>query len=351
MRFISRFINIKGELFSSTFTYGVTAVIKLFSSLILTRLLNPEVYGIVAVLFSVLFVLELLSDVGTVGLIVRHPRGSEPVFIHTVWTVRLLRGVMNFCALYYFAPLFAGIYDMPVLTDALRTFSFMFLIKGLESMSFVLAQRDQRARIGNNAELATNAVMTIVVIGLAVLLKDHYAFIYGILLQRLLMTIVSYFYYRDVGVAFSFDRDALAEQFHFAKFVMPSSMLTIGISQYDRLILLRLFDLSLLGVYGVAGNINGQIAGLVMRNCRVVLYPRCAEYFRSNRTTAAVRYYSENARLILVITLLPAAVAGFSQSIVNILYDSRYAGAGTILMAGGLGTVRSEEHTSELQSL
>ena len=70
MRSISRLINFRGELFSSTFTYGVAALIKLGSSLILTRLLNPEAYGIFAILFSILYMVELLSDVGSSGLLI-----------------------------------------------------------------------------------------------------------------------------------------------------------------------------------------------------------------------------------------------------------------------------------------
>ena len=339
MRTLSRFINLKGELFSSTFTYGLTAVIKLASSLILTRLLNPPAYGVVAILFSVAFILELVSDVGTVALLIRHPRGSEPRFIHTIWTVRLLRSSLNFCLLYAFAPLIAELYETPLLSDALRLFSFTFLLGGFQSMSFVLAQRDQRSRISNYAELVTNAMMTVAVIGLALVYKDHYAFIYGILFQRLLMTAASYLYYREIGVAIAFDRDAVADQFKFARVVLPSSMLTIVLSQYDKIVLLKLFDLSLLGVYGVAGGMIGPVNGLISKNCRVVLYARCADYFRTDRGSAVARYYSENKRLLALGTLLPAAIAGLSQSIVALLYDGRYAQAGDVLMVFGMVSV------------
>jgi O-antigen/teichoic acid export membrane protein len=341
VRILSRYINFRGELFSSTFTYGLTAVIKLASSLILTRLLNPSAYGVVAILFSVAYMLELVSDVGTVGLLIRHPRGGERRFVHTVWTVRLFRSLLNFGLLYAFAPLIAELYDTPLLADALRLFSFTFALAGLQSMSFVLAQRDQRSRISNYADLITNAMMTVAVIGLATIFKDHYAFIYGILFQRLAMTIASYFYYREVGVAIAFDREAVADQFKFARVVMPSSILTIVLSQYDKVIFLRLFDLALLGVYGVAGGMIAPIGGLIMRNCRVVLYARCADYFRSDRSSAAARYYRENKRLLALGTLLPAAVAGLSQSVVTTLYDSRYAQAGEILLVFGLVTVFS----------
>jgi lipopolysaccharide exporter len=336
---LSRLVNFKGELFASTFTYGVTAVIRLGSSLVLTRLLSPEAYGVFGILMSFLFMIELMSDVGTVGLLVRHPRGGDVKFIHTVWTVRLIRCLVNFSLVFFGAPLIAHIYQTPILTGAFRALSFWFLLVGAESMSFVLAQRDQRARIGNYAEMASNAVMTIFVIGAAAILRNHFALIFGALLQRALMTVASHFYYRNVGVGIAFDREALTDQFRFARFVLPSSVLTIVLSQYDKIVLLKLFNLALLGVYGIAGNMLGPISGVILHNARVVLYARCSEYFRTNRATARERYYAENLRLVMIGLILPASVAGFSQSIVAILYDSRYTMVGPILMITGLGAV------------
>jgi O-antigen/teichoic acid export membrane protein len=206
-------------------------------------------------------------------------------------------------------------------------------------MSFALAQRDQKARIANYAEMISSAVMTIFVICAAIVLKNHYALIYGFLLQRVLLMVGSYFFYRDVGVGIAFDREALRDQFHFARLVMPSSILTIILSQYDKIVLLKLFNLTVLGLYGVATNMVAPITGITIHNARVVLYPRVAEYFRVDRTTARAKYYENNHRLLLLGVLLPAAVAGFSQAIVAILYDSRYAAVGTILMILALGSI------------
>ncbi len=339
MRFPLRLPNLKGELFSSTFTFGVTALIRLVSSLILTRLLNPEAYGVFTILLSFLFMVELMSDVGSTALLIRHPRGDEVKFVHTVWTIRLLRCAFNFCLIFLGAPVIAAIYHAPVLTSAFRLFSFWFLITGAESMSFILAQRHRRARIGNYAEMISSAVMTVFVIGIAAILKNAYALIYGSLLQRALLTIGSYFFYRNIGVGFAFDREAVVDQFKFARFVMPSSLLTIVLSQYDKVVLLRLFDLSLLGIYGIAGNMLAPITGVISHNARVVLYARCADYFRTDRATARSRYYGENRRLFAVGVTLPAMLAGFSQSIVAVLYDPRYMMAGTILMILSLGGI------------
>jgi O-antigen/teichoic acid export membrane protein len=301
--------------------------------------LSPEAYGIFGILLSFLFMIELMSDVGTVGLLVRHERGNDVKFIHTVWTVRLIRCCLNFCLVFFGAPIIAAIYQTPLLTTAFRTLSFWFLLMGAESMAFVLAQRDQRARIANYADMLSGAAMTFFVIGVASVLKNHFALIYGALLQRALLMIASHFFYRNVGVGLAFDRQALSEQFKFARFVLPSSLLTVVLSQYDKLVLLKLFNLGILGVYGIAQNMLGPITGIIMHNARVVLYARCSEYFRTNRETARSRYYTENRRLLTVGTILPAVVAGFSQSIVAILYDARYVMVGPILMITGLAAI------------
>jgi lipopolysaccharide exporter len=334
-----RFLNPRKELFASTFSYGLTAVIKLASSLVLTRLLSPDAYGIFGILLSFLFMVEMMSDVGTLGLLIRDPRGDEPRFVHTLWTIRLIRSVINFALLMLGAPLVASVYHVPELTNALRVLSLWFLINGAESMSFGLAIRHQRARLSNYTELASNAAMTMFVIGMAFLIRNYYALIIGALLQRVILVIASHFFYREIGVAIAFDREAMRHQFRFARYVMPSSILTIVLSQYDKVVLARLFNLSLLGVYSIAGNMAGPISGVIMHNARVVLYARCSTYFRFDRANAVRRYYTENLRLFAVGAITPAILAGFGPLLVAVLYDPRYMMAGRILIVLALGVV------------
>jgi O-antigen/teichoic acid export membrane protein len=338
---LARLINPRKELFASTFTYGATAVVKIGSSFILTRLLNPTAYGIFGILLSLVYITELVSDVGIYAFVIRHPNGGGKRFIHVIWTIRLARSCLNFSVLFLAAPVIAHIYNEPVLTHALRLFSLQFLISGFESMSFVLAQRDRRARIGNYVSMLTGFAMTIFVIIVASYTHSYLALLYGVLLQSALTTISSYFFYRDIGVGFAFDRQILVEQFKFGRFVMPSSMLSIVLTQYDKLVLLKLFDLSLVGVYSIAGNMLSPISGIIVHNARVILYARSAEYFRSDPSHARARYYSENRRLLNIGALLPAIVAGFAPAFISILYDKRYVMVGPLLVVMALGTLIS----------
>ncbi len=280
-----------------------------------------------------------MSDVGSTALLIRHPRGMEPKFVHSVWTIRLIRCVINFAIVFFSAPLIAHLYNAPVLTNSFRVLSFWFLLVGAESMSFIIAQREQQARIANYADMFTNIAMSLFVIGVASVLRNQYALIFGALFQRALMMIISHCYFRNIGIGIAYDREAVVDQFRFARFVLPSSLLTIVLSQYDKVVILKLFSLPVLGVYGLATNMLGPVNGVSLHNARVVLYARCAEYFRTNRETGRLRFYSENTRLLMLSVALPALLAGSAQGLVKILYDTRYEMAGKVLMILSLAAV------------
>jgi len=338
-------INFKGDLFATAASFGGIAVVKLVSSVVLTRLLYPEAYGIVTIVASVAFVMEMLSDVGVVGLMVRHERAAEQRFIDTMWTIRLVRGAVNAAILFAIAPWLAEAYGEPALTAALRIFAGWFLLFGMESMSFPLAIRRQRARVVNYTELAATLVSTVFVIVVSSIWRDHRGMIYGMLVNRALITGASWFFYRAERPRLAMDREVARESLGFARYTVPSSLVTLLISQFDKFVFLKLFPIQMLGLYGLAGNIAGPVEALTNRITRSVLFPRCAANFRREPATVREKYYGENVKLIALILFMPAMVAGASEFIVHLLFDARYAYAWVILQAfalrGTLGALAS----------
>jgi lipopolysaccharide exporter len=326
-------INTKGELFTTALCFFGISVIKLGSSMVLTRILYPEAYGIVTMLTSIVFIIEMLSDVGIVALVIRHERGEDPRYLNTMWTVRFVRSCINCAALFILAPFLADWYDSPALAGALRIFSIWFVLFGLESMSFVLAIRRKETRIINYTDLFATFVSTLFSIVYSYFSRDYVGIIYGMLLNRLLTTVISYRFYRDVRPRLVFDKLASKDLFEFAKYVMPSSMITLVLNQFDKVIFLKLFNLQLLGLYGLATNISGPVDALVAKISRTVLYARCAENFRIDPGSFVNKYYTENIKLFAVVLLLPASVCGAAHFIVDLLFDDRYLYAGVILQA------------------
>jgi lipopolysaccharide exporter len=329
-----KLINIRGDLFATGFCFGLQTLIRLGSSLILTRIVRPDAYGVITIMMSIAFVIEMLSDINVSVFIIREPNAEESRYLNTAWTIRLGRALINSTTLFLLAPLIASsLYNAPVLAIPLRVFSISFTIGALQSMSFPLAIRRKQARYAMYSELAAAAMGTLFSVVYCYYSRDYWGMIYGILVSRLLTSAFSYLFYRNVRPRIAFDRTVAREVMRFARFNAPSSLLTLAMSQFDKVVFLRLFDLTLLGVYGLAANISGSIDGLISKISQSVLYPRCAHNFRSDPETLGLKYYTENVKLFISILLLPAAIGGAAHFIIAMLYPSRYAQAGAILQA------------------
>jgi O-antigen/teichoic acid export membrane protein len=329
-----KLLNLKGDLFTTAFCFTSTAIIKLASSLILTRILDPEAYGIITIIMSIVFVIEMLADIGVTVLFIRAKDAEESWFLNTAWTIRLGRAVLNSSVLFVCAPLICTrFYHLPTLLVPLRVFSLFFLVAGFESMSFPLAIRRKQAYIVNYSDLIVTLVCTVFAVVYCYYFRSYWGLLFSTLLSRILMSALSYCFYRDERPRIELNSIAAREIFRYSRFAMPSSFLTLALSQFDKVVLLRLFDLRLLGVYGVAANVTGPIEGLIQRISQTVLYPRCAHNFRLNRETFSLKYYTDNLGLFIGMLIVPATVGGAARFVISVLYPSRYAAAGAILQA------------------
>jgi O-antigen/teichoic acid export membrane protein len=326
-------INPRGDMFATTASFGAQAVIRLGSSLILTRILRPEDYGIITMLMAVVFVVQMIADLATQNVVIRHERGEEPDFLNTAWTLQFCRSLVNAAAVFLLAGPISRIYAAPALEAPLRLFSLWFVITGSQSMSFALAIREKRARIFVYSELIATLLSTVFSIVICMYSRNYWGMVYGILLNQLVLTALSHHFYRHARPRFRIERSAFRELMNYSRFAMPSGFLTLCLNQFDKVIFLRLFDLSLLGIYGLAGNISRPIETLISRISTTVLYPRAAYNFRNHPEKFSLKYYRENVKLFVAILGIPAVIGGAGQLIIRTLYDRRYVEAGVILQA------------------
>jgi lipopolysaccharide exporter len=331
---IFKMVNLKGDLFATSASFAAQGIIRVGSSMVLTRILLPEAYGTVTIITSIAFVVSMLADTNVTLFIIRDKNGDEPRYLNTAFTIGLGRAAINCAAIILLAPVIASrIYDAPMISAPLRVYAFTFIISAFQSMSFSLAIRRQRARVIMYAESVATFVSSAFSIVYCHYSRDFWGIIYGILMQRAVLTVWSFYVYPEERPRLQFDRGAAIQLLGFTKYVMPSSLLTLAITQFDKVIFLRLFNLTLLGLYGLAGNIAGQIEALISKISQAVLYPRCAEYMRADPDTAVLSYYTKNTKLFANILLLPAAVGGAAHLVIAILYPARYAEAGVVLQA------------------
>lgn len=127
-------------------------VLRLASNLIMTRLLVPEMFGVMAMANTVIVGLQLCSYFGIQHNIIQSNRGDERVFLDTAWVLQILRGmVIWLMALGLALTLYlANKYDLLPAGSAyadtslpliIAVLAFAPLISGFESTKLAVASR------------------------------------------------------------------------------------------------------------------------------------------------------------------------------------------------------------------
>jgi O-antigen/teichoic acid export membrane protein len=310
--------------------YGANQVLRLVNNLILTRLLSPPIFGLMAVVMAIRTGFELLSDVGVSQNIVSNPRGEDPDFYNTAWTLQVLRGfVLASLCLLLSVPL-ARFFDHPELGQILPVAALFFLFTGFDSTARGLLQKRLHVARMSLWEIGLSVLTLVAHVGAALVTRSVWALLIGTVITGAAGMIISYLYIPGMRHRFIIDRESALQLLRFGKWIFFSSIVYFFAMNFDRLYFAKQISLSQLGVYGIARGLADMFSLFVARASTFVLFPTVAA---AGLAAVEVRQKMLRGRKTL---LLGAAVGigvlmAMSDLIVNLLYDERYREAGLIL--------------------
>lgn len=322
--------------------FALSLAIRLGSNLLMTRLLVPEMFGVMAIASTVMVGLAMFSDVGLKQNIVQSERGDEPGFLNTAWAIQVLRGVLiwGVALLVCLIILLGGrlgefpadsVYAAPSLPYVVGILSISAVIGGFESTKLFEASRG--ILLGPIIRLEILAQIC----GLACMLvwvsfdRSIWALVAGSLGSSLSKTILSHTMLPGVANRWHWDKDAVHEVVHFGKWIMVSSVLGFLVNSGDRLLLGGFLDTKLLGYYAIASLFVGSIEGILTKIMGDVSFPAFSEVVRTQAANLKQNYYRFLAIIAAISYFASGFLMAFGHALVDLLYDQRYHEAGWIL--------------------
>jgi O-antigen/teichoic acid export membrane protein len=326
----------------TVFAYGGTLVLRLGSSLILTRLLAPEAFGLITIVVTIGVVASLLSDIGLRQAVVHSKHGDEPLMLNTAWTMQIVRGflVWSLCCLTALGLYAAGqmgwlsdhsVYASPQLPLLLTLGTLTSLAQGFESTKRFTADRriDQKRVV--LIELSAMFINISTAIALSWLTRSVWAIVVGGFVAAVYSAIAGHLWLRGLRNRLAWDRDFARQIFSYGKWVLASSLLFVLANNGDKLLLGVWVAPALLGCFAIGQNLAQVLELAVGRVFMQVAAPAFADVIR----TSPDRLREVYLRMRLPVDLLFVSAAGFMFAIgpwlVGLLYDPRYAEAGAIL--------------------
>lgn len=316
-------------------------MLRFAGNLVLTRLLFPEAFGLMLVVNLVTTGMAMISDVGIQQSVVLRSRERDERFLHTAWTMKVVRGLFIAIGCALLAVPLARLYDMPELVGLLLISSIAPIISGFESPQVMLHQRD--VRMGRVTVLAviSRTMSLAITIGLVWIYPVVWMLALNGLIDALIRTVMSYLMFPAAGPRFAWDRVAAVEIFRFGRWIFVGTLFTYLGTQADRLIVSQWMDPAMLGVYGIASAIPMMIRAQLKSLGAKLLFPAYRELLNrpGDQFRSRVRKLRVGMLGLSAIPILLCAVGG--SWMIDVLYDDRYAQAGWIIQVLSAGAIFS----------
>ena len=306
---------------------GAEQFLRFGRNLILSRLLFPEIFGLMALTYIFITGLELFSDIGVGPSIIQNKRGEDPVFLNTAWTIQVLRGFVLWLMCLAITWPVAHFYGESQLLWLMPVIGLNTVIQGFNSTKSFTLQRRLAIRELTIYDFGGEVFSTGVTIIWTWLSPTIWALVGANILSTLCSMIWSHFLVSGYWNRFTWEPKAAKEIFDFGRWIFLSTAATFLGMQTDRLILGKLLSFRMLGIYGLAFNLANLPKQFVDSASERVLFPTVSKLAHLPRTTLRGKILKNRWTVLIPLAVGLAALVSYGDFLILLLYDDRYAQA------------------------
>lgn len=314
--------------------FGFSRVLRLLGHLVLARLLAPQMFGLMALVAVLLHGMNMFSDLGIGHSIIQNKRGSDPDFLNTAWTVKIIRGFAIWlitCLLTWPLAWFYAqndptswqlLYILPVL-------AFGNVLNGFDSPNVSLLTKEMRFARLTLIELGIQLISLVVTITWALIHPTVWALVAGWVVTSICWLISSHMLIPGHRVRLGWSKECSLELLTFGRWIFLSTIFTFLASRMDTLVLGKILSLSELGLYSIAVTIATIALEVATKAENTVMFPVYSKLQDDPERLMAVALRTRELVLLTGAAVCIAIAAG-SPFFFEILWDSRYQKASMI---------------------
>jgi lipopolysaccharide exporter len=300
-------------------------------SMLLTRLLAPEAFGIMAVIMSASSVIHTITDIGVKEALIQNPRGTEKHYMSAAWWLALGRAVSIAAFVCLIAPLIAKFYGNPEMTILLRVATLAVVLDGAFSAKAYIAMKEMKFSKWAWINHGGGIIGILITITLSFVLRDVWALVLGVCAESAARCSLSFILCPYLP-SFSWDKEAMQDLLRFSKGLFGLSFLNLIFARTDIFVLAKLYPAAQLGLYTMAIYLAQTPVNYIINLLGQTMLPTFAQIQNDN---ARVNRIVIQVALLLVFLGVPAFVfvVFCGHSLLAIVFGQRYSAATAALIA------------------
>lgn len=298
-------------------------MLRLIRNIILTRMLVPDEFGLVAIVITASVAFEAIAEVGVRQSVIHNKRGSETEYLNVAWWFQALRGLCLFVIAFWAAPLIASFYDNPQLLAMLRVAFVAILFNGFISPRvYALEKKIQFAKLVFLFQ-GSGLFGTLVSFGIVFfVVQSAWALVIGFVVEAAFKFFLSFILVPFMP-GIKIDKDSLIDLLKYSRRMLGVPILAVIAFQMDVLVLGKVVSEEQVGMYWLTLQLALYVNVLFSNVIYPILLPVFSEKQNDEESLgAAARKVTTFAAILGVpITTFLVICAG---PILSTIYGSKY---------------------------
>jgi len=318
-------------------SYAFAQALRFGSNLLLTRLLTPEYFGLMAIVTMFMIGISMFSDLGLSQNIIQSDHSKDQSFLDTAWSVQICRGGLIWLVCLISAYPMSLFYHQDILMWVIPVVGFVSVISSFNSTALDVANKNLSLKTLTLIEIGTQILSLTVIVIWAWIYPSIWALVVGNLFSATVKMVLSHTLFAQARNKFRIDRAHLNQMMGFGTWIFLSTLLGFFVNSSSNLILGKFVSMSQLGVISIAGALATVVVNVYQQVDNRVIFPvlvklRDLEVHEMRKRIAKIK-------LAVIGVFLPLLwiMIVFGQQIIDILYDHRYHNGGWVFRLFALG--------------
>jgi O-antigen/teichoic acid export membrane protein len=309
----------KGALWMVAMRFAIRGI-GLASTIIIARLLKPEDFGLVALASAMVGAVEVFGAWNFDVALVREADARRDHY-NTVWTLSITRGALIALMLVGLAAPAASFFGDQRIASIVYAYALGTLIEGFQNVGVVDFRKNLNFHQDFIFQVLGRVAMFVATVTLAILWRNYWALVFGVVVGRLVALALSY--------AMNRFRPQLSLKewrglFGFSKWLLFNNILTFFSSKLDTFAVGRIAGTHALGLYEIGYEIANLPTGELVFPIQRALLPGYAKL--AGRPVELAQSYLGGLSVILLLAVPTAVgIALVAKPIVDVFLGARWA--------------------------
>lgn len=307
---------------------------RLARNIVLTRLLAPEAFGLMAIVLSTSSIVDTFTEIGMKEAVIQNPQGATREYVNTAWWISLVRGLALYGLVFVAAPGIAHFYRNDDLTNIMRVSLLSVVFFGAISSGAYAALKEMKFAGWTLIQHGSGLCGSLFAIGLALALRSVWALALGLVIESAIRCLVSHLLY-PLRPSLSIDRQAMRDLLQFSKGIFGLSFLNLLFSRADIFVIGKLFSTTDLGIYSMAVYLVQTPTSFCLTFLGQLFMPAFSQMQTHHARVNEILRRVSATLLVLGVPILVFTILS-SGAILSTIYGHRYASATAVLSVAAI---------------